>query len=178
MGHAVLNLFTALFIVASSVTVVLYLNPTNDFENESQSALECPLHAYCDNNTSIPRAMRGMMRSVVPLSPGFYGVNNFTLFLPCSPADACLGNNTCNKHYTGDFCAICANGRYRHDDNTCVACSSSQYDSLISTAVIAILICVAALGLSVDGNKHDGRFGLISIVIAWSQFAGEFWTVI
>lgn len=58
------------------------------------------------------------------------------------------------------MCASCVVGYYKDDDGTCQSCGSSQLATLYIILIGALVVPLIVLGLSVDGNKHDARFGL------------------
>ena len=64
---------------------------------------QCPAGSSCSGGWAMPAAVTGYY----PLSA--------TEFVPCEPADACLGgpNGTCSSLYTGPLCGDCATGAYR-----------------------------------------------------------------
>lgn len=85
----------------------------------------------------------------------------------------------------GVMCASCELQYYKEDGIGCVSCGSSQ---MITTYIIIfgiILVPMMVLANAIDGNKHDGRFGLyvvcvicvinrLSIVITWCQYTALF----
>ena len=70
------------------------------------------------------------------------------------------------------MCAACDVGYYKEDSGQCKSCGSSQAITLYIIGAGAVIVPLMAIAASVDGNKHDARFGLVSIVVAWLQYTG------
>jgi hypothetical protein len=82
-------------------------------------------------------------------------------FVPCEPAEACLGSNACAAQYTGERCSHCAKGFFRFNGK-CSKCPDLPWlaPALICVAVIAV--CAAGYTLQKNDQLNIGVF-LVSI---------------
>lgn len=71
------------------------------------------------------------------------------------------------------MCASCQIGFYKEDNGACHTCGTSQIVTVYVILIGLIAIPFFAIGLSVDGSKHDSRFGLTPIIVTWMQYTGE-----
>lgn len=108
------------------------------------------------------------------------------VFMPCSPAEACIGNNECAdgyegniymssscRHHIGYMCASCSVGYYKDGSGGyCYQCGIGPILTFYSVILLLLLLPAMVLIYSVDGNGNDGRFGLLSIIINWCQYSG------
>jgi cysteine-rich repeat protein len=66
-----------------------------------------------------------------------------SVYLPCQPSEACIGDNKCATGYTSDRCSICSKGFYRLD-GLCERCPENPALVLIGFIVIAIVAVIGA----------------------------------
>merc|ERR1711968_303033 len=92
-------------------------------------------------------------------------------FIPCEPAESCIGANRCGTGYTGKKCNKCDQGSFRID-GYCVSCPSDPVLMLVmflvgALAAAAVFAVISVLKINV---------GVISIGIDYFQVLSMFGT--
>jgi hypothetical protein len=103
-----------------------------------------------------------------------WGQLNRSLFQPCEPGHACLGNNTCEVGYKHKaawlrLCGVCEPGFYRLGPD-CVACPSMAWLVLVLCVLFATMLCSLAYFLT----KHGVQLAAVSICIDFCQVVSLF----
>lgn len=127
--------------------------------NQALTYNDAPTHAHFPVSDACPAAISISGRA--------------SCIVPCVPADACLGDNTCAAGYisTAPYyrCASCA-PNYYHLGTTCAQCPSNPY--LLIAGVALVFIVIAAIGYIL--NSYGVNVGYISIGIDWAQVVAIF----
>eukprot|EP00937_MAST-01D_sp_MAST-1D-sp2_P001546 g1546.t1 len=84
--------------------------------------------------------------------------------VPCEPADACLGDNTCEEGYTDTRCATCAKGYYRLN-GACDKCPKCSMCAFLFFLFFAIVLCVGGHWLA----QKKVKLNMLSIFIDYFQ---------
>jgi hypothetical protein len=87
-----------------------------------------------------------------------------TKWVPCEPADACLGSNTCQQQYSGVRCSDCAD-RYYKLAGECIQCPDCP-------ACIAIVFLLFGIGCGVAGyilTRKKINLAVLSIGVDYFQ---------
>jgi len=103
-----------------------------------------------------------------------YGSLNRTLFQPCEPSYACIGNNTCavgyeHKNERLQLCGVCSDNFYRLEGD-CIACPDLAWLILIGCFLVAVLLCSVAYFLT----KYGVQLAAVSICIDFCQVVSLF----
>ncbi|CAE7626518.1 unnamed protein product, partial [Symbiodinium sp. KB8] len=85
-------------------------------------------------------------------------------FLPCEPAEACIGNNECRPEYEGLRCGQCSQGHYRVA-GLCVKCPDLA--GLFIALFVIMIISMALIGYILNRKKMHLAF--ISIGVDYFQ---------
>ena len=145
-----------------------------------ETCLGCPVGAACPGgelSTDLVRSLPGFWRvnvsapSAACAAAGRQGRTEFgcPVLQACSPAGACLGNNTCATGYTGSRCATCQDG-YFNSNGACAACPSSPFAAIIIFIVAALAACALSYGLTKAGLDLP----LLTIGIDYAQVIAVF----
>jgi VCBS repeat-containing protein len=91
-------------------------------------------------------------------------------FLPCEPAESCLGANVCADAYTGERCSECIKGSYYRVNGECIRCPNNPW----AVVVIFVLGALVALMVAYTLNRKKVNLALISIGIDYFQIVAMF----
>lgn len=119
----------------------------------------CPVGGDCPGLNIPPTAM-----------PGYYSTGDAS-FIRCSAG--CLGNNMCEKGYSGDLCSSCEDGYYR-SALSCYPCGSiydGQFLQYYAIALVAVLPIIAFLSYLPPAMSKET---VVVVFISFMQTMGLF----
>ena len=84
--------------------------------------------------------------------------------MPCEPPEACTGENTCAREYTGPRCTLCAEGYFKLSGE-CTECPKCQ------VCLLLFLFLGGCVGLTATWflTKHRVNIGVLSIGVDYFQ---------
>lgn len=162
---------------SSNNKALLLLCGSGYFGGVGEVCKQCPRGAVCAGGGSDPVAL-----------PGFFKIER-TMFLTCSPAEACPGgeDTICSPRYTGVPCNTCAPRHYRLQ-LLCVPCPQLAVIYLIAFFVALIILFgiaaylnkrkvnLAALGIGLDAMQAIAQIG--SFRFAWPKTVAQVFSYI
>ena len=157
---------------------------TNYFAYSREFCFNCPIGSTCNGGLTYPTAMQGFFNlnsslenaDPCPQSNIIQNADNTIrdiCIVPCSPPEACIGNNACAYGYTSIKpayrCNSCQPGFYK-PTNTCIKCPDSPI--MLVIGVLFIIAALSAAGYFL--NKYSVNMAFVSIAIDYFQVISIF----